>query len=538
MHRDFETLSLEKIRDILSRRHNDTFLTLKDLPDPYTFKDMQKAAQRIAKAIEKGEKITLIGDYDVDGVSATSIMRLFFDDLGYTLNWKIPNRFRHGYGLSPLLMPEVMDSDLIITVDNGISAVEAAKICKENSIDLIITDHHIVPDIKPEAYAIVNQKQDDCNFPYPEVCGAQIAWYLCAALKREMDLNIDMRKYLPIVSLAIIADIMPLNNINRPMVISGLKLLSQSDMPFIRAYRQKKNIDSFNSEDIAFGLAPVLNSAGRLEDASLACDYICSSNIYEAVSMLENLISINERRKSLEADITKEAIEIAESEAPVQIIAGEDWHEGVIGIVAARVARYFEKPTLILTTGNGDEYKGSGRSFGNCNLFELVNSGREFTNKFGGHRAAVGLSLPKENLEAFKEKLYSVALDICSQELYEDPDILGILDISMINDELYGLIDLFEPYGEANPKPKFISKGVEITGYRELGEMGNHISLQLAQNGSYIKAIKFRVDDEEKEQIKAAKLVDILYTVSENIFNGNRSLQLMIEKIKTCATHL
>ena len=530
MHRDFEILSMERIGDILSRRHNHKFLTLKDLPDPYTFKDMQKAAHRVAGAIKNGEKITLIGDYDVDGVSATSVMRLFFDDLGYRLNWKIPNRFRHGYGLSPLLMPEVIESDLIITVDNGISAVEAADICKANGIDLIITDHHIVPDIKPEAYAIVNQKQSDCLFPYPEVCGAQIAWYLCAAIKREMSLNIDMRRYIPIVSLAIIADIMPLNGINRSMVISGLKLLAISDMPFIRAYRQKKNIESFRAEDIAFGLAPVLNSAGRLEDASLACDYICSKNIYEAVSMLERLSEINERRKSLEADITKEAVESADSDAPVMIIAGEEWHEGVIGIVAARVARHFEKPTLILTQ-NGDEYKGSGRSFGDCNLFELVDSGREFTSKFGGHRAAVGLSLPKENLEAFKERLYSVAMDICSQEVYEDPDILGILDLSLIDYDLYALIDSFEPYGEANPKPKFISKNVKIVGYRELGEAGNHISLQLAQNGSVIKAVKFRVDDDEKEHIKDAEFIDILYTISENIFNGNRSLQLMVEKV-------
>ncbi len=530
MHRDFELLSLERIASILSQRHNDRFLTLKDLPLPYSFKDMQKAAQRIVRAIREGEKITLIGDYDVDGVSATSVMRLFFDDLGYELEWKIPNRFRHGYGLSPLLMQDLMDSDLIITVDNGISAIEAADICQKNGIDLIITDHHIVPEIEPQAYAIVNQKQSSCQFPYPEVCGAQIAWYLCAAIKREMKIDIDMRRYLGIVSLAIIADIMPLTDINRPMVISGLKYLAKSDMPFIRAYRQKKNIDSFRAEDIAFGLAPILNSAGRLEDASLACEYICSRNIYDAIEMLERLIEINERRKLLESEITKEAIELADSKSPVMILAGKEWHEGVIGIVAARVARYYEKPTLILTS-SGDEYKGSGRSFGDCNLFELVDSGREYLNKFGGHRAAVGLSLPKDNLEAFRQKLYSVALDICSQEIYEDPDILGILELSLINDELYALIDRFEPYGEANPKPKFISRGVEIVSFKELGEAGNHISLELAQNGITVKGIKFRVDDEEKDRIKEAKFVDILYTISENIFNGNRSLQLMLEKI-------
>lgn len=530
MHRDFEILNLQKIRDILSRRHNYNFLALKDLPHPHTFKDMQKASKRIAKAIKEHQKITLIGDYDVDGVSATSIMRLFFEDLGYDLNWKIPNRFKHGYGLSPILMQEVLDSDLIITVDNGISSIKAANICKEHNIDLIITDHHIVPDIEPEAYAIVNQKQDSCSFPYPEVCGAQIAWYLCASIKQELNVDIDMKKYLGIVSLAIIADIMPLNDINRPMVIFGLKYLAKSDMPFIRAYREKSGIDRFKAEDIAFGLAPILNSAGRLEDASLACEYICSKNIYEARVMLEHLIQINQRRKLLEAEITKEAIDLADRNAPIIVVANSNWHEGVIGIVASRVARYFEKPTLILTQ-NQNEYKGSGRSFGDCNLFELVNSAREFLNKFGGHKSAVGLSLAKENLEAFRDRLYSVALDICSQDIYEDPDILGILKFSLINDELYALIDSFEPYGEANPKPKFISRGVEIVNLKELGEAGNHISFELTQDGVTIKGIKFRVDDEEKDRLKEAKFVDILYTISENIFNGNRSLQLMIEKI-------
>ena len=530
MHRDFELLSLERIEYILSKRHNGIFLTLKDLPLPHSFKDMQKAAKRVVRAIKEGEKITIIGDYDVDGVSATSIMRLFFDDLGYKLEWKIPNRFRHGYGLSPLLMQELIDSDLIITVDNGISAIEASKICKENGIDLIITDHHIVPDIEPEAYAIVNQKQKDCQFPYPEVCGAQIAWYLCAAIKQEMKIDIDMRRYLGIVSLAIIADIMPLKDINRPMVISGLKYLAKSDMPFIRAYREKIGIDRFKAEDIAFGLAPILNSAGRLEDASLACNYICSKNIYEARVMLESLIQINQRRKLLESEITKEAIDLADSKTPIIIVAGQDWHEGVIGIVAARVARYFQKPTLILTQ-NSNEYKGSGRSFGDCNLFDLVDSAREYLSKFGGHKAAVGLSLPKENLEPFKQKLYSIALDTCSQEVYEDPDILGILDLSLINDELYALIDRFEPYGEANHKPKFISRGVEIISYRELGEEGNHISFEFAQNGITIRGIKFRVEDEEKDRLKEAKFVDILYTISENIFNGNKTLQLLIEKL-------
>ena len=530
MHREFEKLTLERIEAILSQRHSEGFLSLKDLPQPQLFKDMDRASKRIAEAIKDSQNITIIGDYDVDGVSATAIMRLFFQDLGYPVNWIIPNRFRHGYGLSPKLIPEIPKSDLIITVDNGISAVEASKICADMGIDLIITDHHIVPKESPKAYAIINQKQTDCNFPYPEICGAQIAWYLCASIKNELGVDIDMKKYLQIVALAIIADIMPLNGINRAMVISGLKILSKSSMPFVQAYRELKGVNSFKSEDIAFFLAPILNSAGRLEDASLACNYICSSDIFEARRALSKLIDMNERRKSLEADITEEAISIANPKDSVQIIVGKDWHEGVIGIVAARVARYFERPTIILTK-NGDEYKGSGRSFGDCNLFELVDSAREYMSRFGGHKAAVGLSLPIENIDKFRAKLIESAKLLCENSRYEDPDIIGELELSDIDDELYYLIERFEPFGEANPKPKFISRGVEILNRKEMGSEGNHMSFDFSQNRVVLRGVKFKISESEKASLYSGSRADIVYTISENIFNDNRTLQLMIDKI-------
>lgn len=520
----YPLLDRASIQELLKERFDDRFLSLKDLPDPSRFKDMDRAVERIVRAIREKERIVLIGDYDVDGVVSTSLMRLFFEGIGTPLKWIIPNRFRDGYGLSPTLLDRIEAADLIVTVDNGISAHEAAEICRERGIDLIITDHHIVPQTPPPAYAIVNQKQPDCGFPHEEICGAQIAWYLCAALRRELDLPIDMRDYLEYVALAIIADIMPLQHINRAMVHNGLRLLNRSDKAFIRAYREAVGRESFTAEDIAFGLAPLINSAGRMEEASLACDYLCAKNIYDARSLLATLQGYNERRKSLEQSITEEATASVEGDPAVIVAAGEDWHEGVLGIVAARLARRFQRPALVLTARE-EGYKGSGRSFGDCDLFGLVDGAREYLEKFGGHRAAVGLSLSRENLSPFRRMLEELG-ERCRESEYRDPEILGILPMELIDQELYDLLERFEPFGHGNPRPKFISRGVRIESLRRLGAEGQHVKFLFRVGERLIEGIEFR----SSSDYLAGTTVDILYRLNENRFNGRKNLQLLIEK--------
>ncbi|MGC9350440.1 MAG: single-stranded-DNA-specific exonuclease RecJ, partial [Sulfurovum sp.] len=259
---DYPKLTVERLEKLLTERFSEGFLTLKDLPHPSTFKDMERATSRIAEAIQNREKITIIGDYDVDGVISTTLLKRFFEEIDYPAEWIIPNRFRDGYGLSSNIIPRILGTDLAITVDNGISAVEAAKLCKEEGIELIITDHHIPGEHLPQAYAIVDQKQEECTFPYHEVCGAQIAWYLIASLKNALDVKIDMIRYMELAAIAIIADVMPLQHINRAMVNSGLKALSNSSLPAIRAFGELTQKSEYSSEDIAFFLAPLLNSAG------------------------------------------------------------------------------------------------------------------------------------------------------------------------------------------------------------------------------------------------------------------------------------
>ena len=524
----YPKISPQQIEQKLQKRFlKDGHLTLANLPKPSEFKDMDRAVARILKAIHTGEKIMLIGDYDVDGVTSTTLLKMFFREIGVDLEWIIPNRFRDGYGLSPNLVPQIEGYDLVITVDNGIAAVEAARLCKEMDIDLIITDHHIVPAITPDAYAIVDQKQENCPFPYEEVCGAQIAWYLIAALNKALNANVDIKSYLGLVSIAIIADMMPLQHINRAMVKAGLQLLNRSELPAIKAFMEKLDKGALSADDIGFQIAPVLNSAGRMDDAKWSVEFLLSSNIYDARVRLDRLKDFNEERKAIEQKITDEALQEVDLNDEVIVVTGEDWHEGVVGIVAARVGRRFEKPCIVLAKGKNGQLKGSGRSFHICNLFKITSACRPLLNKFGGHESAIGLSLDVNNLEAFKEQIQKEYRRENYEEQKVDPDILGELSFSHIDFTLVNMLKLFEPYGQGNPRVKFISKNVIIEDVNDMGKEKEHRRFSFSQNGVTQQAVLFKT----KEVFHIGQVVSVVYGINENHFNNRVTLQLMVEKI-------
>ena len=520
-------LTLQALDRLLQTRFKEGFLSLKDLPNPSTFKDMDKATARIVSAIQNKEKITIVGDYDVDGVTSTTLMRLFFAEIKYDIAWIIPNRFKDGYGLSANIVPQILGTDLAITVDNGISAVYAAKLCKEEGIELIITDHHLLAPEVPECYAIIDQKQESCTFPYADVCGAQIAWYLIASLKNALNIKINMISYMELVSIAIIADMMPLQHINRAMVEAGLRALNKSTKPAIKAFKEHAQKETLTAEDIGFFLAPLLNSAGRMEDASYAVDFLTSTNIYDARVRLERLVDFNTLRKATEQDLTEKALAQVNVEDEVIVVEGKEWHEGVVGIVAARVSRQHEKPCIVLSNNGEGILKGSGRSFGVCDLFAITDSCREHLEKFGGHQAAIGLSLHEKSLEAFKSQLqtnYALA-DFKKED--SDPDIVGELPFSSISFDLTTLIKKYEPYGQGNPTPKFISKHVEILQADSMGKEGEHLRFSFVQEGIVMAGVQFKT----REVYEIGSNVDVIYTVNENHFRGKVTLQLMVDKI-------
>jgi single-stranded-DNA-specific exonuclease len=311
------------------------------------------------------------------------------------------------------------------------------------------------------------------------------------------------------------------------MVIAGIQSLSKSKKPAIRAYFEHTQKNQLTSEDIAFFLAPILNSAGRMEDASYSVNFLISKNIYDARVRLNRLIDFNTVRKATEQDITQKAIEQVNSNDQVIIVTGQKWHEGVVGIVAARVARIYEKPCIVLTETDEGLLKGSGRSFGKCDLFNIVNGCREYLEKFGGHKAAIGLSLKKENLKYFKEKVEKTFNENLYINELVDQEIIGKLHFSEINFNLINLIKKFEPYGQGNPKPKFISNNVKILKVETMGKEGEHLRFTFIQDNIVMQAVKFK----SREIFTDGQVVSISYTVNENHFRDNINLQLMVDMV-------
>jgi single-stranded-DNA-specific exonuclease len=324
-----------------------------------------------------------------------------------------------------------------------------------------------------------------------------------------------------------VADMMPLKHINRAMVLSGIQILNQSNRAAIQAFKEHLGKEAFSGDDIGFQIAPILNSAGRMMDASLAVDFLSSKNRYDARNLLEKLIEFNTLRKEIEQDITQQAIQQTDEEDKVLVVHGEGWHEGVIGIVAARIARHFEKPAIVLTRSEKGEYKGSGRSFSSCDLFDISSDCRMYLSKFGGHQAAIGLTLLEKDLEQFKEQIQKSYKSRNYTDTLYDPDIVGELDFNEISFDLTRLLKKFEPYGQKNQKPKFISKNVRILQVDTMGKQGEHLRFAFEQNGMILTGIKFKSSD----LFSAGESVTFSYTVNENHFRGSISLQLLIDKI-------
>ena len=521
-------LTKKDLYKLLSQRFSKEKKRLADIPNPALMHNASEAAEKIADAIRANKKITLVGDYDVDGVSSTAIVVDFFRQIPYPLEAIIPNRFRDGYGVSPNVL-ERIDADLVITVDNGISAIGAAAICKERGIELIITDHHTPGDILPDATLIVDPKLEECNYPFSEICGAQVAWLLMALIKKELGLSIDMRQFLDILAIAIIADIMPLININRTLVKEGLKLISTSTRPssiIIRDFLNKKII---TSEDIAFSIAPRINSAGRLEDASIALEFYTAQDTHTAYKQFELLGKLNDLRKETEAETTKKAMLEVNEDDRIIVVSGEGWHEGVVGIIASRLVDKFGKPAIVLSLEKGMA-KGSARSIGDVNIYELIKENDSFLEKFGGHKMAAGLGLKEENIAVFREAINESAKEIDPKDFEPKEMISGILDTDDIDLELLSLLESFEPYGEANLRPSFLVEDAEVVSIKLMGADKSHSRIEIRQyphQRKTVEIIAFRTVFEMPENRK----ITCSYKVAKNEFNGKVNAQLLCNKI-------
>jgi single-stranded-DNA-specific exonuclease len=521
-----DILTKQDIKDILSKRFKeDKFTALSSLPSPHILKDATKGAVRIKEAIEKKQTITLVGDYDVDGVISSFIVYDFFKQIGFDIEIIIPNRFKDGYGLNPSVL-ETISSDVIITVDNGITALEAANICKEKGIDLIITDHHNPSSTLPDAYAIINPKQGECSFEYEEMCGAQVAWYFLANIKKQMNLEINLMQYLDLLSIAIIADMMKLKCLNRTMAKKGMTYLNNSKRDSIQAIKQRFNKISFTFDDISFLIAPLLNSAGRIDDASVAFEFLASSSFEKAYDNLEYLVSLNEERKGIQQELYELSCRKVDASKNIIVVYEENWHEGVIGIVAAMLTRKYQRPAIVMSIKDGVA-KGSARSIGQVDLFGLISQFKDMLLSFGGHTSAAGVSVSVENLEKFKTSIEQASQDIDEELFKAKDDVLGQLHIENIDMELINILEDFEPYGVDNKKPKFVAKDISVQSMKTFGKMDNHLRLTL-ESKNRLNGIFFNF----KNKIDKSKALDLFFTVARNEYNGRVYPQILIEKIQ------
>jgi len=520
-------IKLQDVEKELSKRFPNGFNSLADIPQPSLLKDSKKASKRVIKAIENGERITVIGDYDVDGITSSSIIYLFFKELGVDIDIVIPNRFKDGYGITPQLLERV-EADLVITVDNGIHAFNSAKILKERGVDFIITDHHNPSDTLPDAFAIVNPKQSSCQYPYKEICGAEVIWLLLAEVKRELEAKIDMNQYLDLLAIATIADVMPITGINHAIVKAGLKLFSKkrrvaNQILFDRVFVDRESI---SSEDIAFQIAPRLNSSGRMDDAIHSFKFLTSDNYLEAVELFEKIDSLNIERKEIEKAIFQDVASSVDTSKSIIIYYGENLHEGVIGIVASRIVEKFQKPAFIFSQ-NGDILRGSGRSLGNIDMFYLLTEASHLLLKWGGHKMAGGLSMKLENIDEFKRIIYKAMERYTQKDFINESQVFGELDLNDVSLELCDILDRFEPFGNGNERPIFSISDARVKNSYRIGKSGEYQKLIIEKNLEELEVVVFQ----DIEDIEVGRNISFIYKPNKSTFRDEVTIQAFLKKM-------
>ncbi|MBX2934080.1 MAG: single-stranded-DNA-specific exonuclease RecJ [Ferruginibacter sp.] len=535
---------------ILVQRGFDTFEKAKDyfrpqlqsLHNPFLMKDMDKAVQRVLTAIEKKEKVLVFGDYDVDGTTAVACMYDFLCkiyDAAY-LDFYIPHRYREGYGVSKMGIDFAKENgfSLIISLDCGIKSVDLVAYAKTIGIDFIVCDHHLPDAVLPAAVAILNAKQTDCNYPYKELCGCGVGFKLITALAQH--LNIDEEHYhcyLDLLAVSIAADIVPITGENRIMAYYGLQKINSHPNAGIKALIFLGGIQKkLSINNVVFVIAPRVNAAGRMDDARKAVQLFIEPDYDKALVFAEMLHNDNSDRKEADSNITMEALEILNTNVELQkkkttVVFSNHWHKGVVGIVASRLIETYYRPTVVLTR-SGDMATGSARSVPGFNLYEAIHACREHLLGYGGHFAAAGLTLLQQNVKKFSDKFEEVVKATIPEQLLI-PEIIIDTEISFedITQSFYSIICQMEPFGPDNMRPVFIAKNVQDTGYSKIVKE-QHVRFVVKQDKFSFTGIGFNLAGKFN---LLQKPFDLAFTLDENEWNGNTSLQLKVIDIRSCA---
>ncbi len=514
-----------------------------DIYNPFLFQDMDKAVSRIFQAIVKGEKITVHGDYDADGVAATAIAVTTLQALGASIHVHIPHRALEGYGLSEKTVNELADNGtkLIVTVDCGIASQPEVALANKKGIDVIITDHHEPQPQLPPAYAIINHQVEGETYPFKHLAGAGVAYKLAHALVVKdggRRLKNGFEKWLlDLVALGTIADCMPILGENRTLVKYGLIVMRKTRRVGLQkmAKLARINLAVLDTSSVGFVIAPRLNAAGRLEHANTAYELLMTEDSAEAEQVAIGLEKTNqERQRITERIVQASKKQIGEvTNQRILFAVGPGWQPGVVGLVAGRLLEEYSRPVLVMGEKEGGEIVGSGRSISSFDITKALIKCRDILERFGGHGAACGFTLKKENLEQFKKQMIKLAeAEIKDEDMVKQLIIDSEVALSEINWELVKTIEAMEPFGEDNMRPRFVCYGMEVLELQKVGVDGKHLRLQVRHGNEEKKIIAFRFGDSWVNQLKIGDVIDAVFEVSVNEWNGNKEMQLKLVDIK------
>ncbi|MEJ6792417.1 MAG: single-stranded-DNA-specific exonuclease RecJ [Lacinutrix sp.] len=514
--------------------------SLKDLHDPFLMKDMKKAVSRIEKAIQKNENILVYGDYDVDGTTAVSLMSSYLKSDYPNVATYIPDRYGEGYGISFQGIDFAEDNNftLIIALDCGIKAIDKIAYAQEKNIDFIICDHHRPGENVPNAVAVLDPKQNDCKYPYKELCGCGVGFKLIQALASKKGKTIEgLVEYLDLVATAIGADIVPITGENRILAYFGLQVINEKPRAGFKAIINQIKKETLTITDVVFVIAPRINAAGRMKHGQYAVDLLTETNVKTAEVYAKEIEDFNTDRREADKQITIEALKQIEDnnekERVTSVVYQEDWHKGVIGIVASRLIETHYRPTLVFTK-SGNKLAASARSVKGFDVYNALQACSEFIEQFGGHKYAAGLTLKEENYEAFKQKFEDVVEKTIDKRLLTpEISIDNQIILKEIIPKFYRILSQFAPFGPGNMSPIFMSDALKDTGYGKcVGEDDKHLRITVKQtNSDKIVCIGFGLGD-KLNLIKDKKPFKAAYSIDENEWQGNVSLQLKLRDIK------
>lgn len=507
-----------------------------DIYSPDSLHDIDKAVERIRQAIEAGDQITIYGDYDADGITSTSVMYESLLTVGANVNFYVPNRFTDGYGPNVEAFGRLIEAgtQLIVTVDNGVSGNEAIDFANQQGVDVVVTDHHEIPEQIPAAYAIVHPRFPGTDYPFGDLSGVGVAFKVAWALLEEFPSEL-----LDLVAIGEIADLVSVTDENRVLISFGLKALQQGMRPGLHELVKLASVNEqkLNETNVGFAIAPRLNALGRMDDANLGVELLTTLDEERAVELAAMVDKLNQQRQKIVAKITKEAMEMATSDDnkdhQTLVIAGHDWHEGVLGIVASRIVESTNKPTLVLNIDSETNLaKGSGRSIDGFDLFASINEVRNITTSFGGHQMAVGISLTEANLPKLQAALETAATNVnLGDRAKKTIKIAADIKPDDLNLELFSQIEQLAPFGQNNERPVVALKDIPVNNVKTMGKTNAHLKFEMLGQNNKVNAVAFNRGALVDQLMASKDKVSIVGTLDENEWRGNRSVQLMVKDL-------